>query len=175
MLDIDLNLSYCCITNLATSIPHFLRIKIGRVCSKTTGINSAQLPWVMVHKFSPWNRYQKSYTLVWSKTKSVSENKHVSELTGVSKVFPGFRLCERSHLIELGVNTWVFEASEMDTFAVNNTVWQLLREALLWLLWKTQRTNEVRHWMKAYIVFAMETIPRYMKPETYHKSVNWNI
>lgn len=43
-------------------------------------------------------------------------------LTSLSQVFAGFRFCERSHLIELGVDAGVFEAAEVDAFAVNNTV-----------------------------------------------------
>lgn len=41
-------------TNLATSIPHFLRVEIRRVCAKAAWINPGQLPWIMVHKLSPW-------------------------------------------------------------------------------------------------------------------------
>lgn len=43
-------------------------------------------------------------------------------LTSLSQVFAGLGLCERGHLIELGVDAGVFETTEMDTFAVNYTV-----------------------------------------------------
>lgn len=43
-------------------------------------------------------------------------------LTSLSQVFAGFGLCERGHLIELGVDARVFEATEVDAFAVNNTI-----------------------------------------------------
>lgn len=42
--------------------------------------------------------------------------------TSLSQLFASFGLCERSHLVELGVDAGVFEAAEVDAFAVNDTV-----------------------------------------------------
>lgn len=43
-------------------------------------------------------------------------------LTSLSQVFACLGLCERGHLIELGVDAGVFEATKVDAFAVNDTV-----------------------------------------------------
>lgn len=43
-------------------------------------------------------------------------------LTGLPQMFSSLRLCERGHLIELGVNAGVLEAPEMDALAVNHTI-----------------------------------------------------
>lgn len=55
--------------------------------------------------------------------------------TGFFEVFAGFGLCEGGHLVELGVHLGVFEAPEMETFAVDDTIRQLLGKALLGFLW----------------------------------------
>lgn len=52
------------ITNLASSVPHFLRIEVGGVCPKARGINSGQLPWVMLHKLGSWKGVHRSDTQV---------------------------------------------------------------------------------------------------------------
>lgn len=59
------------VTDLAPSVPHFLRIEIGGVSSEATGINPGQLPWVMVHKLSPWKwkYYQGSGRLLYEDQK----------------------------------------------------------------------------------------------------------
>lgn len=43
-------------------------------------------------------------------------------LTSLPQMFPSLRLCERGHLIELGVNAGMLEAPEMDALAVNDTI-----------------------------------------------------
>lgn len=45
-----------------------------------------------------------------------------TRLTSLSQVFACLGLCERGHLIELGVDAGVFEATKVDAFAVNDTV-----------------------------------------------------
>lgn len=43
-------------------------------------------------------------------------------LTGLPQMFSSLGLCERGHLVELGVNAGVLEAPEMDALAVNHTI-----------------------------------------------------
>lgn len=52
-------------------------------------------------------------------------------LTGLPQMFSSLRLCERGHLIELGVDAGMLETSEMDALAVNDTVRKLLGQSLL--------------------------------------------
>lgn len=66
-----------------------------------------------------------SETYLWAKYQIVairSERTYWIAHTSLSQMFASLGLCERRHLIELGVDARVFEAIEVDTFAVNHTV-----------------------------------------------------
>lgn len=66
-------------------------------------------------------------------------------LTSVSQVSAGLGLGERRHLVELGVDVRVFEVAEVDTFAVDDAVGQLLGQTLLRLLGKQEdRRNKCK-------------------------------
>lgn len=54
--------------------------------------------------------------------KCLKQREMIRRLTSLSQVFAGLGLCERGHLIELGMDAGVFEATEVDAFAVNHTI-----------------------------------------------------
>jgi len=66
-----------------------------------------------------------------SETENLSGHTEVTGLTSLSQVLAGLGLRERSHLVELGVDAGLFEVTEVDAFAVNNTVGELLGQTLL--------------------------------------------
>lgn len=133
---LDINI-LAVVTKLAASVPHFLRVEVGGVCSEAAGINSGQLAAIMQHELSTWSPDNTP------DVRSLSLQSHIenptTELTGLFQVFTGLGLCEWGHFVELGVEPRVFKTAEVDTFAVHDTVWQLLGQMLLGLLWKRKQ------------------------------------